>query len=110
MNKLYCYHVAPIDYWAGALTEAQIMAAIEEYNEPDKHEKIKELKRRASEAFLTIGWEGDQTGGAFYFGVPSNRDMRLGYIVKQSNNGACFIASPILLTGAGLSIFKETTA
>lgn len=111
--KLYCYHVAPIDFWCGALTEEQLQASIDKCYQPRDGERTRhevgKLKARAEAAFRTIGWEGDTREGPFYFAVPSDTEMALGYVLKQDNNGNCFIASPVPLPSESLSIFDQTT-
>lgn len=71
--------------------------------------KIRELVVKAEAAFTKIGWEGDFTGGAFYFSLPTDNQMAFGYIVKQSNNGNCFVASPHELPHIAELSFKQTT-
>ena len=111
--KLYCYHIAPIDFWCGALTEAQINASVDQCYQPGDrdgaHAEVKALKAKAESAFRKIGSEGDTREGPFFFAVPSDTEMALGYIVKQDNNGACFIASPVQLSAEMVSIFSQTT-
>lgn len=97
--KLYCYHTPPIDFWFGALTQKQLLDSMLtdtrdwEVIARDCN-KVGALEKKAREAFATIGWEGDVREGPFYFAILRDSDMALGYIVKQENNGNCFIASP----------------
>ncbi len=58
---------------------------------------------------LSTCTKGDTREGPFYFAVPSDTEMALGYVLKQDNNGNCFIASPVPLPSESLSIFDQTT-
>jgi ATP-dependent Lon protease len=41
--------------------------------------------------------EGDIRESPYYFSVPGDNKMEIGYIIKQDNNGDCFVASPVPL-------------
>jgi hypothetical protein len=99
---LYCYHIPPIDFWVGALAPAEFLAAAARSVE---HEwvvgeiselcaQIAILEHTARDAFARIGWEGDITSGPYLFAIPSDCSMLIGYALKQSNNGSCFVAAP----------------
>ena len=102
--KLYCYSTSPIDFWLGAITGEQLFKAMWDSCWQDWDslatacKQVGELKAQAEEAFKTIGWEGDAREGPFYFALPGDNNLLIGYIVKQDNNGECFVASPVPLT------------
>lgn len=111
--KLYCYHIAPIDYWYGALTEDELLSTVHRSGAPgfehtaEMRTHIASLVKKAEEAFTSIGWEGDIRDGPFFFAIPGDASMRLGYMLKQDNNGNCFIASPIELPEGQFSVFDK---
>src|SRR5690242_7797723 len=110
--KLYCYHIAPIDYWLGALTADQVMSAANDevlgpHSQSDAYAEITRLKDRAEAVFRTSGWEGDVRERPFYFPVPGDTRMRGRYALKQDNNGNCFVASPIPIAPNVLHIFDQ---
>lgn len=98
--KLYCYHIPPIDYWFGALTGKQLFDSAWDVCGEDWGsiaavcEQAADLKGQAEAAFKRIDWEGDVREGPYYFALPGDTEMSIGYIVKQENNGNCFVASP----------------
>ena len=101
--KLYCYHVAPIDHWTGALTAEQLLSTFVKDFDGDWHavsafcSEMAQLEDRAQENFKKIGWEGDLRDGPYYFSVPGDSQMAIGYVIKQDNNGSTFVASPVPL-------------
>ncbi len=103
MATLHFYHVAPIDFWAGAMTresllmEAAVRDASMELDVLDEH--LDSLLEVAQIAFRKIDWEGDIMDGPFYFAVPNPDELAFafGLVLKQSNNGSTFIASPVPL-------------
>jgi hypothetical protein len=102
--KLYCYGIHPIDFWFGALTGEQLIDTAWESN-PDDWESISRickevsvLKAEAENAFKTIGWDGEVREGPYYFAVPGDTELLIGYIIKQDNNGYCYVASPCPLS------------
>ena len=111
--KIYCYHIPPIDFWFGALTDKQLLdSAWDNYQDWGtiaqvcKH--VAELKAKAEAAFKTIEWDGDVREGPYYFALPSDTDLSIGYIIKQENNGACFVASPEPLPNLDSLAFEKT--
>jgi hypothetical protein len=98
--KLYCYHISPIDFWFGAMTGSQLLKDAWEECQQDwgllswTCRRLADLQKHAEEAFKLIHWEGDVREGPYYFGLPGDKDMDIGYMIKQDNNGSCFIASP----------------
>lgn len=108
--KLFCYHIAPIDFWHGVLTGEELLTTIYRQGEPHfaqiAHEcqEIARLVAKAEGAFRQMGWEGDIREGPFFFAVPAEPAMLLGYVLKQDNNGSCFVASPVQLEKEMLSI------
>ena len=100
---LYCYSLSPIDFWLGALSSKQLleMMAGDKYSNwasvASFCRELSELQSSAEAAFKQIGWEGDIREGPYYFSVPGDNRMEIGYIVKQDNNGDCFVASPVPL-------------
>ena len=111
--KLYCYHIAPIDFWCGALTRDELEASIEDSYESGSRDHVKKsvglLIAKSEQAFRKIGWEGDVRDGPYFFAVPSDTQMDLGYVLKQDNNGNCFVASPVELSERMVSIFDQIT-
>ena len=69
---------------------------------------VAELKSKAEAAFKTIEWDGDVREGPYYFALPSDTDLSIGYIIKQENNGACFVASPEPLPNLDSLAFEKT--
>jgi len=111
--KIYCYHIPPIDFWFGALADKQLLdSAWDNYQDWGtiaqvcKH--VAELKAKAEAAFKTIEWDGDVREGPYYFALPSDTDLSIGYIIKQENNGACFVASPEPLPNLDSLAFEKT--
>jgi hypothetical protein len=100
---LYCYRLCPIDFWFGALSSKQLL----EMMAGNKHSnwatasslcrELGELQSSAQAVFKQIGWEGDIRESPYYFSVPGDNKMEIGYIIKQDNNGDCFVASPVPL-------------
>jgi hypothetical protein len=112
--KLYCYEIPPIDFWFGALTGRQLIEnAWENYGEEWETiaavcKQVAALKSQAEAAFKTINWEGDIREGPYYFALPGDTDLSIGYIVKQENNGNCFVASPEPLPFLEGQAFEKT--
>jgi len=112
--KLYCYHIPPIDYWFGAITGEQLLATAWERCHQDWNNiveicrEVATLKTEAEAAFKTISWEGDITEEPYYFALPRRTNMSIGYIIKQSNNGNCFIASPETIPSFESLAFEKT--
>lgn len=100
---LYCYSLSPIDFWLGALSSEQLleMMASEKYSTWDMTSslcrELGELQSKAEAAFKQLGWDGDTREGPYYFSVPGDGKMKIGYVVKQDNNGISFVASPVPL-------------
>ena len=98
--KLYCYAIHPIDFWPGALTGEQLMRITADGCDGNWEwfaqfsAKVHATKSAAEAAFEKIGWEGDIREGPYYFILPDVHTTCLGYVVKQDNNGATFVASP----------------
>lgn len=96
--KLFCYHIAPIDFWDGALTASQLISNMGErvstWEVYSVAHALHELEVRAQQAFRKIGWEGDVRTGPLFFALPGDNTMELGCMIKQDNNGSTFIASP----------------
>ena len=98
--KLFCYHISPIDYWPGAMTREDLLKTMtdNQYSAwsdlADACRNLDTLQSKAEEAFKKITWEGDVCSGPFYFALPGDTHMAIGFILKQDNNGATFIASP----------------
>ena len=112
--KLYCYYIPPIDYWFGAITGDQLLATVwREGNENWESiaaisQEVVKLKTEAEAAFKTIGWEGDVREGPYFFALPGEVEMSLGYMLKQDNDGSCFIASPCELPNLDSIAFEKT--
>jgi hypothetical protein len=100
---LYCYSLSPIDFWLGALSRKELLEAMarDEFSNWDSASsfcrELATLQSRAEAAFKRIGWEGDTREGPYYFSVPGDNKMEIGCIIKQDNNGDCFVASPVPL-------------
>lgn len=113
--KLYCYHLAPIDFWYGVLTGEELLLTVHgrdgripNFGQTARVcQVIDSLVTTAEEVFRQIGWECDVREGPFFFAVPGEPEMRLGYLLKQDNNGSCFVASPIELDEEMLSIIDK---
>lgn len=96
---LYCYHTPPIDFWYGALNHEQLFDVIAHHSPSmrwlvDMLDEIEAVASAAQSGFKQVGWEGDISEGPFFFFVPSELEMKCGYVLKQSNNGSTFVASP----------------
>lgn len=107
---LYCYHIPPVDFWTGAVSKEELVEATpfapihedEAANHRNRTEQeLDRLEQKAHDAFREIGWEGDVREGPYFFSVPGDTSMVHGYILKQDNNGSCFIASPVPLPHLG---------
>ena len=103
---MHYYHTAPIDYWLGALDTKQLLDILKDHHTLDSvgdaANQIDELRKMVEESgphWKKLGWEGDIRQGPFFFAVPGDGSMRFGCIVKQDNNGNCFVASPVPLEG-----------
>lgn len=96
--KLYCYCIQPIDFWFGAMTDKQLLdtewMSYHWGNLAGICKHLADLEERAKAAFKLIGWEGDVREGPYYFALPGETEMTLGYIIKQDNDGTTFVASP----------------
>lgn len=97
--RLHCYHISPIDFWAGALSVKSIVSALDDYECAPDHlasvlRHLAALEKLAQRGFAKIGWEGDTTVGPSYFALPGEAEFEFGYVLKQSNNGSTFVASP----------------
>jgi hypothetical protein len=111
--KLYCYHIPPIDFWFGALTGEQLLESACDNYEDWRHiaavcTEVADLKSQAEAAFKTISWEGDVREGPYYFALPGDTNLSIGYIIKQENNGNCFVASPEPLPFLDSLAFEKT--
>jgi hypothetical protein len=111
--KLYCYHIPPIDFWFGALTDEQLLESAWGNYKDWGHmaavcKEVAELKGQAEAAFKTINWEGDVREGPYFFALPGGTDLSIGYIIKQENNGNCFVASPEPLPFLDTLAFEKT--
>ena len=109
---IYCYATEPIDIFFGAMSNDDL-ARMARKGVPDEAEEavdqMHELKIAAEPAFRQLGWEGDNQDGPRYFVVPTPEDycLRIGVIYKQSNNGICFIASPVEMPHLGTAKVVE---
>lgn len=103
--KLFCYRIPPIDFWSGAMTGRQLIESAWDTHAPLGHaeawastasfcQMVEVLAEKAEKGFASIGWEGDVREGPFYFALPSDGSLLIGYMIKQDNNGSCFVASP----------------
>lgn len=98
--KLFCYHISPIDFWPGAMTREVLLKTLTDHEYSgwgdlaDACRDLDTLQSKAEEAFTKLKWEGDASVGPYYFAVPVDTTMVIGFIVKQGNNGSTFIASP----------------
>lgn len=112
--KLYCYAMPPIDIWAGAMTGEELLKSLwgrfpnEWTSIGVVCRELHNLAMTAQEAFEKIGWEGDIAGGPYYFAVPFEVELRVGFMIKQSNNGSCFVASPIPLPHLEENAFENS--
>jgi hypothetical protein len=105
-DPLFCYAIGPVDHWFGAVNFIQALMSWSTSVRDDlsAHEAMSyyantllHLEKRAFKAFKRLGWEGDISEGPYYFALPPTSEtceMLLGIIIKQRNNGACFVASP----------------
>jgi len=105
---LYCYRALPIDLWHGALTAKALIAELPDESSPHVPlrgesspkniaqflRRVTELEKRAHEGFKKLGWEGDIREGPYFFCLPGETQLALGYMLKQDNNGTTFVASP----------------
>ena len=94
--KLFCYHITPIDYWAGAMTREVLLRTMTDNWDSlaDVCRRLDTLQSKAEEVFKKLKWEGDVCNEPYYFAIPNEHDMAIGFIVKQDNNGSTFVASP----------------
>ena len=99
--KLYCYYIPPIDFWAGAFNAKDLLVSTWDDEGGESADDVlaiaKELAKLESAAqrgFRAIGWEGDIVDGPFFFALPDEGSFSIGYVLKQGNNGATFVASP----------------
>ena len=111
--SLYCYHIPPIDSWLGALTRRQLIEALWEEGQGWEAvaaacRRVAALEEEAERGFKRIAWEGDVREGPYYFALPRDPEMSLGYIIKQDNNGNCFVASPVALPHLESAAFETT--
>ena len=95
---LFCYHLPPIDFWAGALTAQAMLASVQDWEahaEPlaGFAARLAALEKDARDGFKQVGWEGDTSAGPYFFCLP-DENLEFGCMLKQSNNGSTFVASP----------------
>jgi hypothetical protein len=102
--KLYCYGIHPIDFWFGAQTGKQLVDSAWQSNPDDWASisriclELSSLKNEADAAFKTMGCDDEIRDGPYYFAIPGDTELLIGYIVKQDNNGYCYVASPCPLS------------
>jgi hypothetical protein len=112
---LYCYQIPPIDVWFGALDGGQLLASAWVGCQEDWGAiasvcgEVAEVKALAESAFRTIGWEGDVREGPYYFALPGETGLSIGHVIKQDNNGNCFVASPRELRHLDSLALKKTS-
>lgn len=83
--KLYCYEMAPIDFWWGALTAKQLLDTAEMQDVESLANRARflaEIQSAAHLGFKKLGWEGDIREGPFFFAIPTEISMDLGYCLK----------------------------
>lgn len=96
-TTLYCYAVGPVDFWPGAMTRKQLAESL--VVEGQTHISVSELLMDAEHASRKIGWDGDHRQEPRFFVLPDpeNFTMALGFVIKQDNDGLCFVVSPFPL-------------
>lgn len=100
--RLYCYHLPPIDHWTGGMTPELFLASLAPSpgwlgTVAAAVEMLQELEASAQAAFREIGWEGDIREGPYFFALPDEARLAVGYVLKQAAEGSTFVASPIEL-------------
>jgi hypothetical protein len=92
MSVFFCYRTGPIDHWAGLLSKRDLLGStwITGFQED-----LQQLAKVGA-ALKRLWWEGDIAAGPWFFSMPDPDCccMRLGFILKQLNNGSTFIVSP----------------
>jgi hypothetical protein len=109
--KLHCYHACPIDWWDGALTANELLSKMSPKSDAVDLScaaaRLAEIEADARVAFREIGWEGDVSEGPYFFCLPDEGYCSLGYMLKQSNNGSTFVASPQPLPWLETTAFRS---
>jgi hypothetical protein len=118
-TEIYCYCIPPVDFFEYAMTEKQLIKKLREtairgpwaYDENDFSLKVhlskqdiqndlsslEKLKTGAKKGFEKLHWEGDLCDRPYYFSIPCPPSFDIALIIKQDNNGTCFVASPVPL-------------
>lgn len=110
--ELFCYHLAPIDFSYGSLTGEEVLAMIlgrgELVANVNQTTLICQEKARllttAERVFDQVILGADALEGPFFFTVPGETDLPLGYVHKREDIGECFVVSPVELDEQMLSI------
>ena len=108
--KYYFYVTPPIDFWQGSLSYKELVKnAKTNLHITDRRKflnNVELLQIDAEKVFSSVlKYDGDMRHDAF-FAIPMELAMGTGYIIKQDNDGTCFIASPIPLR---VPFFEKTT-
>jgi len=107
VSGLYCYSIDPIDHWCGSMSAEEAVSefsADRYYGEKpclggmhgllETAKWLTDLEAEAEIGFKSIGWEGDNQDGSRFFALPQPDSFAVGIVIKQSNNGTTFVASP----------------
>jgi hypothetical protein len=101
LQKMFCYSTGPIDEWVGVRSQSSLERELGEGTEEALvlRSQLDRLQGACLAAFRELGWEGDFSEGPGFFQLPDPECccFRWGFVVKQDNNGRCFIASPFPL-------------
>lgn len=101
---MFIYALLPIDFWAAWSTESEYKGRLQKEHDPGRFlaawVRYLNWRTKALEKAKHLGWEGDFRDGPYVSGLPPldgnpESEVLIGW--KQSNNGTCFIASPLPL-------------
>ena len=97
-SKWYSYEILPIDFrWEHLNSPEHVLATIKNDDDWELSAYIFEAAYEAAKKLAySLNWDGDISEEAVFF-VPIEGEFMYGFALKQSNNGATYIISPIPL-------------
>jgi len=101
LMSIFVYEKAPIDFWAGWVTEDDFKQQLRKEGTDENFKadwnKYLAFRNTAQSLASDIGWEGDVTSGPYVSAIPMEDPADSGHVIvawKQENNGTTYIASP----------------
>lgn len=99
--SFYIYNIEPIDFFAALLTFPQLEEKIRRENDEEDAKywiaQAQDLLLTAIEYSSDVGWEHTYRHEPYFGALPYSETPALYVVIKQENNGQCFVTSPLRL-------------